>query len=68
MFQTEIRDGSAGPLAVIRTPTPAPAELHGRMAQIDCLLAGGDLAALLETICAMVPEYQPSSVVRSAAE
>jgi FlaA1/EpsC-like NDP-sugar epimerase len=59
--ETEIREGS-----VIRTPSPAPAELHGLMAQIGCLLAGGDLAGLIETICAAVPEYQPSSVIRSA--
>jgi FlaA1/EpsC-like NDP-sugar epimerase len=68
LFQTESREGSIdGGLAVIRTPSPAPAELHGLMAQIRCLIASGDLAGLIETICGAVPEYQPSSVIRSAA-
>jgi FlaA1/EpsC-like NDP-sugar epimerase len=67
-FRTEIREGSvAGPLEVIRTPSPAPAELHGFMAQLGCLLSTGDPAALVETIRALVPEYQPSSVVGGAA-
>jgi FlaA1/EpsC-like NDP-sugar epimerase len=50
----------------IRTPSPAPAELHGLMAQIACLLACGDVALLIETICKAVPEYRPSAVVGSA--
>jgi FlaA1/EpsC-like NDP-sugar epimerase len=67
IFRTEIREGSAsGGLEVIRTPRPAAAELHRLMEQLGCLLASGDLAGLVETICAMVPEYQPSSVIRSA--
>jgi len=62
IYGTEIREGSAaGPLQVIRTPVPAPDELHGFMAQLGCLLASGDLAGVMDAICGMVPEYQPSS-------
>lgn len=68
LFQTEAREGSSGPLEIIRTPSPAPVELHERMAQIGCLLASGDLAGLIDAICAMVPEYQPSSVIGSACK
>jgi len=67
LFQTESREGSAdGGLAVIRTPSLAPAELHGLMARIGCLIAGGDLAGLIETICEAVPEYRPSSLIGRA--
>jgi FlaA1/EpsC-like NDP-sugar epimerase len=67
IFKTEVREGSAtGGLQVIRTPIPAPAELHDHMEQTACLLATGDLAGLVKTICAIVPEYEPSSVIRSA--
>jgi len=59
--ESEIREGS-----VIRTPSPAPAVLRARMAQIECLLASRDLAGLIKTIRKVVPEYQPSSVIRSA--
>jgi FlaA1/EpsC-like NDP-sugar epimerase len=67
IFQTEAREGfAAGGLEVILTPSPAPAVLRGQMERIACVLAGGDLAGLIETVCAMVLEYQPSSVVGSA--
>jgi FlaA1/EpsC-like NDP-sugar epimerase len=67
VYRTEIRERSGrGPLDVIRTPSPAPAELHGFMAQLGCLLAAGDLPGVIGAICAMVPEYQPSSAIRSA--
>ena len=67
IFQTEVRDGSAmGPLDVILTPSPAPAELHGRMEQLACHVATGDVAELIGTISAMVPEYKPSSLILAA--
>jgi FlaA1/EpsC-like NDP-sugar epimerase len=66
IFQTEIREGSSGPLEIIRTPSPAPAELHRRMQELAARLASRDLAGLIETIRALVPEYQPSSLLRSA--
>jgi len=67
VFQTEIREGSAmGPLDVILTPSPSPAELHGRMEQLACHVASGDVAKLVGTISAMVPEYQPSSLILAA--
>ncbi len=69
IFQQEIREGSSmGPLEVIRTPSPAPAELHGRMEQLACHLASGDVAGLMGTISAMVPEYQPSCVILAAMD
>ena len=67
IFPTEIRDGSTvGPLEVILTPSPVPAELHGRMEQLACHVARGDLAELISTISAVVPEYQPSSLILAA--
>jgi FlaA1/EpsC-like NDP-sugar epimerase len=67
IFQTEVREGFAsGGLQVIRTLSPTPAELCARMEQLAGSLAGGDLAGLVETVRAMVPEYQPSSAVGSS--
>jgi FlaA1/EpsC-like NDP-sugar epimerase len=65
IFQTEIREGFSGPLEIIRTPMPAPAELHSCMQELAGLVAGRDLAGLIKTIGALVPEYQPSSLMRS---
>jgi FlaA1/EpsC-like NDP-sugar epimerase len=68
LFGTEIREGFAGgPLEVILTPSPAPEELHGRMEQLACHIASRDVAGLVGTISAMVPEYQPSSIILAAA-
>jgi FlaA1/EpsC-like NDP-sugar epimerase len=67
MLQSEVRDGAAGSLDVILSPAPAPSELHTHVARLACLLAGGDLAGLIETICALVPEYEPSSAIIAAA-
>jgi FlaA1/EpsC-like NDP-sugar epimerase len=67
VFRTEIRERYvSGPLEVIRTPSPAPDELHGRMEQLACHIASRDVAGLIGTISAMVPEYQPSSVILAA--
>jgi FlaA1/EpsC-like NDP-sugar epimerase len=67
VFQTEKREGFAGgPLEVIRTAGPTAAELCDRMEQLACLLARGDLAGSIHAICAMVPEYQPSSTIAAA--
>jgi FlaA1/EpsC-like NDP-sugar epimerase len=67
VFETEIREGSAGGgLEAIRTPSPTPAELHRWMQQVACLPGSGDANGLIDAICAMIPEYQPSTVVRSA--
>lgn len=67
--RTETRDGfAAGPLAVILTPTPAPAGLHSLMEQLAGRLACGDLAGLIDTIRSAVPEYQPSPVLRAAMD
>jgi FlaA1/EpsC-like NDP-sugar epimerase len=66
ILQTEIREGSSGPLEIIRTPTPAPADLHSCMQQLGDLVASANLAGLIKAICALVPEYQPSSLLRSA--
>jgi FlaA1/EpsC-like NDP-sugar epimerase len=68
LLRTEIREGFAcGPLEVILTPSPAPEELHGRMEQLARHIAGRDVAGLVETVSALVPEYQPSSIIRAAA-
>jgi FlaA1/EpsC-like NDP-sugar epimerase len=68
VFRTEMREGFAGgPLEVILTPSPAPEELHGRMEQLACHIASRDVAGLVGTISAMVPEYQPSSIILAAA-
>jgi FlaA1/EpsC-like NDP-sugar epimerase len=67
LFSTEIRDGSAdGGLAVILTPCPTPAGVHDYMKRLSCLIDDADLMGVMETIAALVPEYQPSSVVLAA--
>jgi len=53
-------------LEVILTPNPAPEELHGRMEQLSRHIASRDVAGLVGTISAMVPEYQPSSIILAA--
>jgi len=69
MFPTEIRDGSTvSRLEVIVTPSPSPAELHSRMEQLAGHVAGGDVAELIGTISAMVPEYKPSSLILAAMD
>ena len=66
-FPTESCDGcAAGGLKTMVTPAPAPAELHARMEQLARHAASGDVAGLVAAITAMVPEYEPSSVVRAA--
>jgi len=65
-YAAETRDGSAGPLVVFRTPFPAPAELDERMQQLARHIASGDLEALIRAVSAMVPEYEPSSVILAA--
>ena len=57
-----------GPLEVIVTPSPAPAELHSRMEQLASHIAGGDVAELIGTISAMVPDYKPSSLILAAMD
>jgi len=66
-FQTEIREGFlSGPLEVLVTRSPAPAELHSLMERLARRVAAADLAGLLEAISAAVPEYEPSPVVLAA--
>jgi FlaA1/EpsC-like NDP-sugar epimerase len=69
IYPAEIRNGfAAGPLAVILTPAPAPADLHALMEQLARHLACGDLAGLIGAIRSAVPEYQPSPVLRAAMD
>jgi FlaA1/EpsC-like NDP-sugar epimerase len=67
LLKAETRDASAGgPLAVILTPSPSPGELHRRMEQLTYLVDSGDLTGVIDMISAMIPEYQPSSVLLAA--
>ena len=67
LFGTETCEGFAGgPLEVILTPSPAPDDLHRRMEEIARQIAARDVAGLVGTISAMVPQYQPSSIVLAA--
>ncbi|MGD0667683.1 MAG: polysaccharide biosynthesis protein [Bryobacteraceae bacterium] len=66
IFPAELREGFAGPLEVIRAPSPAPEELHDRMEQLASHLAVGDVAGLVATISEMIPEYEPSSAILAA--
>jgi len=67
VYAAETREGSAGPLEVLRTPFPPAAELEERMDLLAGCVAAGDLPAAIGCVSAMVPEYEPSSVVLAAA-
>jgi FlaA1/EpsC-like NDP-sugar epimerase len=67
LFKTEIQEGlTDGSLRIIRTPCPEPEELHGRMEQLARHIACRDVAGMLGTVIAMVPEYRPSAVILAA--
>ncbi len=67
ILATEVREGTvAGQLDVIATPLPAAAELQAGIEQLACHAARGDVAGLVGTICAMVPEYRPSCTILAA--
>ena len=67
MFASERREGTLdGGLGVLRTNAPAPPELREWMGQLERGIADGDLDGVIEVICMMVPEYEPSTLVRAA--
>jgi FlaA1/EpsC-like NDP-sugar epimerase len=66
LYRTEVRDGFTNALGVITTPSPAPAEVHSIMEQLNACLAGADLAGLVRVISTAVPEYEPSRLVLAA--
>ena len=69
MFQTEVREGCAGPLQVIRTPVAGAAELHGQMEHLARLAYGGgdggDLADVIDAVRTLIPEYRPRAMPSS---
>ena len=63
VFESETRDGTAGLLQAIVTPSPSPAELDDLMQELTCCLVSRDLNRLIRAISTAVPEYQPSRPV-----
>lgn len=62
--QVEANDGSAGLLQVIRTCRLRPADVDEIMRRLGGSIASSDVPELVRTLCSVVPEYQPSSILR----
>jgi len=62
--KAETKEGSTGPLQVIGTCRRQPAEVDEIMQRVDDSIASHDLPGLIRTLCSVVPEYVPSSILR----
>jgi FlaA1/EpsC-like NDP-sugar epimerase len=63
--KTEAREGIIrGPLQVIRTCRLRPEEVEEIMQRLGDSIASSDVPGLIRTLCSVVPEYLPSSVLR----
>jgi FlaA1/EpsC-like NDP-sugar epimerase len=61
---SEKKEGIAGGLQVIRTCRLEPAEIEEIMQRLADSIASHDVPGLIRTLCSVVPEYVPSSVLR----
>lgn len=57
-------DGQEGLLRTILSPVPEPHDLHRAMSQLQRAVEQRDLELLLEAVLRVVPEYQPSQLLR----
>jgi FlaA1/EpsC-like NDP-sugar epimerase len=65
VYKTETDEGSIqGPLAVIGTCRLQCAELDEIMRRLGDCVASHDVPGLIRTLCAVVPEYEPSDLLR----
>jgi FlaA1/EpsC-like NDP-sugar epimerase len=62
--EAETKEGTTGPLQVIRTCRLQPAEVEGIMQRLGDSIASHDGPGLIRTLCSVVPEYEPSSILR----
>jgi FlaA1/EpsC-like NDP-sugar epimerase len=64
VYEAETKEGSTGPLQVIRTCRLQPAEIDEIMRRLSDCVASRDIAELIRTMCAAVPEYVPSVLLQ----
>ena len=62
--KTETKEGTTGPLQVIRTCQVQPAEVDEIIERLGDCITSNDVPELIRTLCAVVPEYVPSSLLR----
>lgn len=62
--KTEIKEGTTGPLQVIRTCRLPLGEIEEIMQRLGDCIACHDVPALIRTLGSVVPEYVPSSILR----
>jgi FlaA1/EpsC-like NDP-sugar epimerase len=62
--KTEIIEGTIGPLQVIRTCRLQPEEVGQIMNRVCDCVDSHDVQGLVRTLCSVVPEYVPSSIVQ----
>ncbi len=61
---SEIQDGFAEDLRVVKTRRIALGELDECIGRLSCRIATHDRAGLIQDLCALVPEYVPSNLQR----
>jgi FlaA1/EpsC-like NDP-sugar epimerase len=65
VYETETEEECIeGPLHVFRTCRLPPAELDAIIERLSACIAAYDVPALIQTLCAIVPEYIPSDILR----
>ena len=65
VYKTETEEGTIdGPLRVFRTCRQQPAEIEEIMQRLSDCIASLDVPGLVRTLCSVVPEYVPSSLLR----
>ena len=65
VYKTETEEGTIdSPLRVFRTCRQQPAEIEEIMQRLSDCIASLDVPGLVRTLCSVVPEYVPSSLLR----
>ncbi len=62
--KTETKEGTIGPLDVIRTCRPQSAEVDEIIEELRDCVDSYDVPGLIRALCSAVPEYVPSEIVR----
>src|ERR1700733_8314103 len=64
VYKTETKEATMGALQVTRTCRLQPAELEEIMQRLGDSILSHDVPGLIRTLCSVVPEYMPSSLLR----